>query len=215
MLNDVIFNNEKSAYYDWNIVLTKADIPLPSVKTSSVDIKGANGILDLSEVLTGDVCYSNRDIKLTFSMMEDMDYNSTISNIANYLHGKKVTMKLTNDDEYFYSGRAVINQWDYSPGKGKLVIAISADPYKYSVTESNVVVNLNNETKSLILPNKRMRVAPTLVVTGSVTMTFEGKTYTLQEGEQQSLNFLLSEGNNAVTFSGKGSVTITYRQGEL
>ena len=215
MLNDVIFNNEKSAYYDWNIVLTKADIPLPSVKTSDVDIKGADGILDLSEVLTGDVCYSNRDIKLTFSMMEDMDYNSTISNIANYLHGKKVTMKLTNDDDYFYSGRAVINQWDYSPGKGKLVIAISADPYKYSVTESNVVVNLNNETKSLILPNKRMRVAPTLVVTGSVTMTFEGKTYTLQTGEQQLLNFLLSEGDNIVTFSGTGSVKITYRQGAL
>lgn len=215
MLNDVIFNNEKSAYYDWNIVLTKADIPLPSVKTSSVNIKGANGILDLSEVLTGDVCYENRDIKLTFSMMEDMDYNSTISNIANYLHGKKVTMKLTNDDEYFYSGRAVINQWDYSPGKGKLVIAISADPYKYSVTESNVVVNLNNETKSLILPNKRMRVAPTLVVTGSVTMTFEGKTYTLNAGEQQLLNFLLSEGDNIVTFSGTGSVKITYRQGAL
>lgn len=215
MLNDVIFNNEKSAYYDWSIVLTKASIPLPSVKTSSVDIKGADGILDLSEVLTGDVCYSNRDIKLTFSMMEDVDYYSTVSDIANYLHGKKVTMKLTNDDEYFYSGRAVINQWDYSPGKGKLVIAISADPYKYSVTESNVVVNLNNETKSLTLPNKRMRVSPTLVVTGSVTMTFEGKTYTLQTGEQQLLNFLLSEGDNIVTFSGTGSVKITYRQGAL
>ena len=215
MLNDVIFNNEKSAYYDWNIVLTKASIPLPSVKTSTVDIKGANGILDLSEVLTGDVCYSNRDIKLTFSLMEDMEYNSTISNIANYLHGKKVTLKLTNDDEYFYSGRAIISQWEYSPGKGTLVISINADPYKYSVTESNVLVNLNNETKSLTLPNKRMRVSPTLVVTGSVTMTFEGKTYTLQAGEQQLLNFVLSEGNNTVSFSGTGSVKITYRQGAL
>ena len=215
MLNDVIFNNEKSAYYDWSIVLTKASIPLPSIKTSSVDIKGANGILDLSEVLTGDVCYSNRDIKLTFSLMEDMDYNSTISNIANYLHGKKVTLKLTNDDEYFYSGRAIISQWEYSPGKGTLVISISADPFKYSVTESNVLINLSNETKSLTLPNKRMRVSPTLVVTGSVTMTFEGKTYTLQAGKQQLLNFVLSEGNNNVSFSGTGSVKITYRQGAL
>ena len=215
MLNDVIFNNEKSAYYDWGIVLTKASIPLPSIKTSSVDIKGANGILDLSEVLTGDVCYSNRDIKLTFSLMEDMDYNSTISNIANYLHGKKVTIKLTNDDEYFYSGRSAISQWDYSPGKGALVISMSADPYKYSVTESNVFVNLNNETKSLTLPNMRMRVTPTLVVTGSVTMTFEGNTYTLQTGEQQLLNFLLSEGDNNVSFSGTGTVKINYRQGAL
>ena len=215
MLNDVIFNNEKSAYYDWNIVLTKADIPLPSVKTSGVDIRGANGILDLSEVLTGDVCYSNRDIQLTFAMMDDIDYHSIISDIANYLHGKKVTLKLSNDDEYFYSGRAVISMCEYSHGKSSLVITMSADPFKYSVTESNVFVNLNNETKSLTLPNKRMKVSPTLVVTGSVTMTFEGNTYTLSEGEQQLLNFVLSEGNNNVSFSGTGKVKITYRQGAL
>ena len=39
MLNDVIFNDEKSAYDEWNIVLTKTEIPLPTPKTSSVDIK--------------------------------------------------------------------------------------------------------------------------------------------------------------------------------
>lgn len=215
MLNDVIFNNEKSAYYDWNIILTKASIPLPSVKTSAVDIKGANGVLDLSEVLTGDVCYGNRDIELAFAMLEDEDYYSTVSKIANYLHGKRVTMKLTNDEDYFYSGRTAISDWEYSPGKGMLVIAMSADPFKYSVTESNVFVNLNNETKSLTLPNKRMRVSPTLIVEGSVTMTFEGKTYSLQTGEQQLLNFVLSEGNNNVSFSGTGSVKINYRQGAL
>ena len=51
MLNDVIFNDEKSAYDEWNIVLTKPEIPLPEPKTSTVDIKGANGLLDLSEAL--------------------------------------------------------------------------------------------------------------------------------------------------------------------
>lgn len=215
MLNDAIFNNEKSAYYDWGIVLTKASIPLPSVKTSSVDIKGANGILDLSEVLSGDVCYGNRDIKLTFAMMDDIDYHSIISNIANYIHGKKVTLKLSNDNEYFYSGRATISNCEYSHGKSSLVISINADPFKYMVAETNIMVNLDNETKLLTLPNKRMKVSPTLIVTGSVTMTFEGKTYTLNAGEQQLLNFVLSEGNNNVSFSGTGSVKITYRQGAL
>ena len=37
----------------------------------------------------------------------------------------------------------------------------------------------------------------------------------LQTGEQQLLNFVLSEGNNNVSFSGTGSVKITYRQGAL
>ena len=215
MLNDVTFNGEKSAMYDWNIVLTKADIPLPSVKTSSVDIKGANGTLDLSEVLAGDVCYGNRNIKLKFAMMDDIDYHSIISDIANYIHGKKVTMSLTNDNEYFYSGRASITQCEYSPGKSELVIVINADPFKYKVAETIFLVNLNDETKALTLPNERMRVSPTLIVTGSVTMTFEGKTYTLSEGEQQLLNFVLSEGYNNVSFNGTGSVKIKYRQGAL
>ena len=64
MLNDVIFNDEKSAYDEWNIVLTKADIPLPEPKTSLVEIKGADGLLDLSEVLTGDICYNNDSLSL-------------------------------------------------------------------------------------------------------------------------------------------------------
>ena len=67
MLNDVIFN-DKSAYSEWNIVLTKAEIPLPEPKLSTVDIKGADGLIDLSEVLTGDILYNNRQIKLTFEM---------------------------------------------------------------------------------------------------------------------------------------------------
>ena len=50
MLNDVVFNNQISAYDDWNIVLTKAEIPFPTAKTSTVDIKGADGLIDLSEV---------------------------------------------------------------------------------------------------------------------------------------------------------------------
>ena len=101
MLNDVIFNNEKSAFHDWNIVLTKSEISLPKPKTSTVDIKGADGVLDLSEVLTGDVLYGDRTIKLTFEMLDDTDYHDLITNISNYLHGKKVTVKLSNDEDYY------------------------------------------------------------------------------------------------------------------
>ena len=129
MINDVIFNNEKSAYDDWNIVLTKAEIPLPTPKTSIVDIKGADGVLDLTEALTGDVQYNNRPIKLTFEMMDDTDYSTLISDISNYLHGKVVTVTLSNDDDYYYRGRATINQWECVKRKGKIVIQIDSEPY--------------------------------------------------------------------------------------
>ena len=215
MLNDVIFNNEKSAYDDWNIVLTKAEIPLPTPKTSIVDIKGADGVIDLTEALTGDVQYNNRPIKLTFEMMDDTDYSTLISDISNYLHGKVVTVTLSNDDDYYYRGRATINQWECVKRKGKIVIQIDSEPYKYLVTETVRTITVNNQTKNITLPNSRKRVCPILNVTGTITLTINGVDYELAEGKQQLVNFILVEGNNAIKISGNGTITITYRQGAL
>ena len=215
MLNDVIFNDEKSAYDEWNIVLTKADLPLPKPKTSLVEIKGADGVLDQSEVLTGDILYNNRTITLTFEMMDDTDYYDLISDISNYLHGRIVTITLTNDEDYYYVGRASINKWQCVKRKGTIVITVDAEPYKYSVTETTMIVNVANQTKTITLQNSRKRVCPMLNVTGTITLTINGVNYKLAEGKQQLSNFRLVEGNNVVKVSGNGTLTITYRQGEL
>ena len=215
MINDVIFNDEKSAFYDWNIVLTKADIPLPAPKTSTVDIKGADGVLDLTEALTGDILYNNRTIKLTFEMMDDTDYYNLISEISNYLHGQRITFNLSNDEDYYYVGRATINQWECVKRKGTIVISVDAEPYKYSFTETTMIVNVANQTKTITLQNSRKRVCPTLNVTGTITLTINGVDYELSEGQQQLVNFRLIEGNNTIKVSGNGTVVISYRQGAL
>ena len=215
MLNDVIFNNEKSAYYDWNIVLTKAEIPLPTAKTSTVNIKGSDGVLDLSEVLTGDIVYNNRTIKLTFEMMDDTDYYNLISEISNYLHGKRITVNLTNDEDYYYVGRASISNWECVKRQGKIVIDVDCDPYKYAVTETTMIVNVANQTKTITLLNSRKRVCPNLNVTGTITLTIDDAEYELSEGQHQLVNFRLIEGNNTIKVSGNGTVVISYRQGAL
>ena len=215
MLNDVIFNNEKSAFYDWNIVLTKADIPLPAPKTSTVDIKGADGVLDLSEVLTGDVLYNNRTIKLIFEMLNDNDYYGLITEISNYLHGQKIKFTLNNDEDYYYIGRATINQWECVKRKGTIVISVDCEPYKYAVIETIKKVQVSNQTKTVTLSNSRKTVCPTLTVTGTITLTINGVQYELAVGEQQLINFRLVEGNNTIKVSGNGTLTISYRQGAL
>ena len=215
MLHDVIFNNEISAYRDWNIVLTKVEIPPPTPKTTSVEIKGADGEIDLSEVLTNDIKYKNRTIKLTFEVMDDKEYYSITSNVGKYLHGKRVTFILNDDDSYYYTGRATINSWECVQRKGTIVITIDADPYKYEITERVINVKLNNETKDIILINGRKHICPTLDVTGSVSLVWNGASYTLSKGKQQVINFILSEDKNLVSFTGTGTVKITYRRGEL
>ena len=215
MLNDVIFNDEKSAYDEWNIVLTKTEIPLPTPKTSTVDIKGADGLLDLSEVLTGDILYDNRAIKLTFEMMDDTDFYDLISNISNYLHGRVITVRLTKDNDYYYIGRASINSWECVKRKGTIVINVDCKPYKYAVQETIRTINVVHETKTISLPNSRKRVCPNIDATGTVKLILGDVEYDLIEGQQQLINFMLVEGDNIVKISGNGTVRITYRQGAL
>lgn len=215
MLNDVIFNNDKSALDDWNVVLVKKEIPLPSVKTSTVDIKGADGVLDLSEVLTGDVKYGNRVLKLTFEIINDTDFNEIVSEISNYLHGKKVTVRFLDDDLYYYAGRASINDWECVKRKGKVVVTVDCEPYKYAVKQSVMNVTLNNEEKLIRVRNGRKVVCPTLDVDGTITLIVDGVEYKLSEGEQRLLNFSLFEGDNMVKVKGTGSIKITYRMGWL
>ena len=215
MLNDVIFNDERSAYDEWNIVLTKPEIPLPEPKTSTVDIKGANGLLDLSEALTGDILYNNRTIKLNFEMMDDTDFYDLISDISNYLHGRVVTVRLTKDEDYYYIGRASINNWECVKRKGIIVITVNCEPFKYAVQETIRTVNVIHETKTITLPNSRKRVCPNIEATGTVKLILGDAEYDLVEGQQQLINFMLVEGDNIVKISGNGTVRITYRQGAL
>ena len=215
MLHDVIFNNEKSAYEEWNIVLTKTEIPPPKPKTMSIDIMGADGVIDLSEVLTDDVKYASREVKLTFEVMNDSQYYSITSEIAKYLHGKNITFRLSDDENYYYTGRAIINSWECVKRKGTIVIKVITDTYKHEVTEKVINVTINNETKNLVIINGRKHVCPILDVTGSVNLIWNNETYTLSEGKQQILNFVLNEDKNLVSYSGTGTVKITYRKGEL
>lgn len=215
MVNDVVFNDEKSAYYDWNIILTKVDIPLPYPKTSIVNIKGADGVIDLSEVLTGDIMYNNRTAKLTFEMMDDTNYFELISEISNYLHGKKVKFTLSNDEDYYYTGRASISEWECIKRKGIIVVSVDCEPYKEAVIETVNTVTVSNQTKTITLLNSRKRVCPKLNVTGTITLTINGTSYKLSSGAQQLSEFQLVEGNNTAKVSGSGTLTITYRQGAL
>ena len=215
MLNDVIFNNEKSAYDEWNIVLTKSEISLPTPKTSMINIKGADGSLDLSEALTGDIFYNNRTIKLTFEMMDDADYYNLISDISNYLHGRIITVRLTKDEDYYYIGRASIKEGECSKRKGMIVISVECEPYKYAVTETVRTITVSNQTKTITLPNNRKKICPNINATGTVKLIVGDVEYDLVEGEQQLISFVLIEGDNIVKISGNGTVIITYRQGAL
>lgn len=216
MLRDVTFNNgEKSAYYDWNIVLTKTEIPLPKPKVTTVDIMGADGVLDLSEALTGDVKYDTRTAKLTFEVLDDSQFVDLLSEISNYLHGKMVTFSLSDDDEFYYIGRASINTWECSRRKGKIVITVDCEPYKLELEDTIVTIPLTSTPTYYALQNLRKQVCPVITVSNSARVVFDNITYDLTSGTQQVVGIQFVDGDNWVAVSGSGTITFTYKRGAL
>lgn len=106
----------------------------PKPKTYTVDIPGGNGVIDLTEALTGDVAYSNRTQKFTFALINVENFEKVKTEISNFLHGKSFSYKMTMDPEYTYHGRFSISSYEHSAYSngilGSIVVTIDADPYK-------------------------------------------------------------------------------------
>lgn len=77
---------------DMGIYLTNADIGTPDARTNYVKVPGRDGLLDLTESLTGDIRYGNREIKLSFATekrISQKDWQDLLSYVSNVLHGQK------------------------------------------------------------------------------------------------------------------------------
>ena len=79
-MNGVLFG-DKHSFKDWGLILKeRPDIKPPNVKTSYVDIAGANGSLDLTEVLSDDVKLSS-DV-LRSLIFADINFNNDIGDFC-------------------------------------------------------------------------------------------------------------------------------------
>ena len=63
MIGKVFFDG-KDTYAEYGLLLASKSISLPEVRTNMIDVPGRDGLLDASEVLTGEVTYKNRTIAL-------------------------------------------------------------------------------------------------------------------------------------------------------
>ena len=214
-MNGIQFGN-KHTYDDWELVLTNKALGLPTPKTSSIDVEGADGTIDTSEVLAGEIKFNNRMLEFEFTMTTPYDeFNELITEIANYLHGKKLKIILDEDSDYYYYGRCQINQWSSDKRIGKIVISCECEPYKYALRDSVVSATINGKTYVKVV-GKRMTVTPIIEVSNDMEIIVDGKSNQLYAGiENEILDLFIKEGVNTLVFNGNGEVKIKYKGGEL
>lgn len=224
--------NTKHSYDDFGLILSSKTITLPEPKTESVSIIGRNGDIDLTEALGDSVTFNNRTLTFTFTLLDAHIYWTTVlSEVANYLHGQKMQIIMDADKTFYYYGRCKINEYKSNKTLGTIVIECDVEPYKIEVNGAGVpwiwdtfsfvdgiiyttsITVDGSETVNLI--NRAKIVSPTFVCTAAMTVTFDGNTYSLAIGTTTVYDIRLQEGDNYITLTGTGTVTITYKGGSL
>ena len=213
MINGVTIG-EKHSFNDWGTRLSTMSITLPLPKTNYVDVPGRDGPLDLTEVF-GQVNYYNRDFTIELTKLDiARQWESLITEISNYVHGKKLKITFDKDSDYYYYARCTVDRLSTSAMLGIITIYCTADPYRYK-QEQTVVEETIDTTGTITLTNDRMPSIPTITVDAEMTLTWGDYEVTLSAGEHKLLDLVLEEGDNTISVSGTGTITFTYQEGAL
>ena len=228
----VLFDNLYNTFKDFKLYIQKISISEATVKEEIIDIPGADGCLDFSESLTGDVKFNNRVIRIELLNKKGFNYLQEYSRIQNALHGKRMKVRLSEDLGFYYIGRVTVKEYVTEDLVKNIAIEIDADAYKYDITAScedwlwdpfNFEDGIINETKDLTVNGeltvniygRRKLVSPKFVCQNALQCIFERQTYNFTPGTNYAPNIQIREGKNTLKFIGKGTVSIEYRGGSL
>lgn len=169
-MSELIFTGamigDEHTLHDWGAIITNSDmVSMPEPNTVLLEIPGRSGRLDLSEVLTGDISYGNREIKLKLAASTNREkWQETCLHIFNKYHGRMVHATFDEDPGHFYVGRASVSDPQRVATAGQLTVTIDAEPFRYEQEEYEVTFTGTTTAVSGTVENLRMPVSPTVTV---------------------------------------------------
>lgn len=230
-----------NTWEDWYLIpSSRPSIEHPTATTKYVEIPGLDGMLDLTDYLTGSPQYGMRSGSLSFFIDNGHENHETIrENMMHVLHGKKLKMRLDDDPNYYYEGRFTVGKLE--PGASNSVISIGyqVDPYKWNMQaegtnpvlwdpfnfetdyDYSVVMYPNlsvttGTTKTIQIVGADYSFKPVIEwVSGTVTASFGGVTKTLSSSGSATLGPSNKNGYSNLVVSGNGSIKVSWRGGSL
>lgn len=227
---------------DWGLAIGNNDYIGDVVPENYyVDVPGADGFLDFSEVTTGRRIFKSRSIKIDFGGKKTQnDWDLIISKIRNKIEGRKIKVIFDNDDLHYWIGRATVKDFGRNRDIGTFTLSIpKADPYKYSVLKSTedwlwdsfdfedgiidegtrITLDTNIKTQRYVILADNTPFVPVIYVnqmgeTG-ITMTVDGERYTLLKGRNRFADIVVYQKDITLIFDGMGELEIEYRRRSL
>lgn len=186
----------------------------PEPKTYTVDVPYADGSIDLTESLYGDVAYNNRNQEFTFYVIDDQNVEQTKTKVSNFLHGKAFDYQMTMDPGYTYHGRFKVSSYTHATYPRGFVtcikITVDAEPYK---KKPDKIYKINaNGGKIIRLESGRKRVQPTFECSNPTVIGFGDKEYLLPQGSYKCPDVWFTQGWNELYVNSWKINTLTWNE---
>lgn len=204
------------SYKDLNLILSKKEIGAPPVKENKLEIEGADGSIDLTEVF-GRPTFGDVTHKFTFTSISRNDSLTQYSAVKNALHGQKLRIILDDDPAFYYVGRCYVSSYTDEKGIGTILVECDCEPYRYKLTKT-VVTKAVDGTEIITLTNGRKRAVPeiTIATDTSLNIVYQAvNIWDLGAGSYTLPDLELVQGDNVVTVTGTGNITFTWQEGDL
>ena len=127
-------NNVRDSHLDWHLVPTGIlTVVPPAVKTKIIENPGGDGVIDLTESVSGYPHYGQRQGSWEFLVLNDwFSWDQLYSDVLNFLHGKQLSVRLPDDNDFFYRGRMTVDEYSSDKDNSKLTLNYDFEPYKLS-----------------------------------------------------------------------------------
>ena len=206
------------SYIDLYLIQQSVSIQPAEPKLNLVDIPGADGSVDMSELPAGRVVYNDRTLTWIFALYPGEDWHAKHRQVSNALNGKRCRITLDEDLGWYYYGRLAVKQYNTDRLLRQITVEAVCSPWMFKQDKTTVTSTLTTTYKSITLTNKKKPAIPTITVSRASTLRWNGATLNAAAGSVTSLDIELLEGANvleAKTTSGTGTITITYQEASL
>lgn len=202
--------------------LTGLQLTDPEYQAYFLEVKGRDGPLDFSTVLTdGEPKYGSRSLTATFESSEGtrLERKERISRMVNELDGYRMRIQLPDHPEHYLTGRVQVKEEYNDLAHAAVTVTATCDPWLYAIAERLYTLTAATDKKTAVLANHgRRKVVPQVVISGeSASFLIECGSFSiaLGPGSYQLPDLLLGTGNTPITYSGTGTAKITYREAVL
>ena len=200
-----IYINGKHTGDDMGMVMTEKDYGTPTAQTFKVNVPGRNGELDLSEFLTGEVHYNNREMKFKFLADGNRENIKTAISKMLLFHGQSAEIISDDYPDSYYKGRISIVPHDYG-SYAEFEMSVDAEPFRTAREKSIYSFNTYHKYiwgKECVIVNNGMPVTATVTATkGSLELELLRGSLVPFVSEGNSYKFKLEHGTNIIKCSG-------------